>query len=46
LKFTPYNPIDFVEHLVAVAHPEIGTPPIQDRIELPDYHVEPIGTSE
>src|SRR5204863_5773297 len=38
LQLTPNGPVHLMECPVAVADPEIGTPPIQDRVQLLDHH--------
>src|SRR5215472_1429753 len=40
MQFAPNSPVHLMKCPVAVANPEIGTPPIQDRVQLPDYHVD------
>lgn len=32
-----HGPIDVMKDAVAVAYSEIGTPPIQDRVQLPNH---------
>src|SRR5580704_16274035 len=40
LQLAPNGPIHLMECPVAVADPEIGTPPIQDRVQLLDHHAD------
>src|SRR5690349_12604632 len=37
LQLAPNGPVHLMECPVAVANPEIGTPPIQDRVQLLDH---------
>src|SRR5713101_9186118 len=37
LQLTQHGPIDLMEDPVAVPDPKIGTPPIQDRVQLPNH---------
>src|SRR6266852_2501056 len=37
LQLAQHGPIDLVKDPVAVADPKIGTPPIQNRIQLPNH---------
>ena len=44
LQFAPNGPVHLMECPIAVANPEIGAPPIQDRVQLLDHHADlPIG---
>lgn len=40
LHFAPNGPVHRMECPVAVADPEIGTPPIRDRVQLLDHHAD------
>jgi len=39
LQLAPNGPVHLMECPVAVADPEVGTPPVQDRIQLLDHHI-------
>ena len=44
LELAPDGPVHFMKCPVAVADPEIGAPPIQDRIQLLDHYADlPVG---
>src|ERR1700733_6925976 len=40
VQFAPNGPVHLMECPVAVADPEIDTPPIQDRVQLLDHHAD------
>src|SRR5215469_13079103 len=40
LQLAPNGPVHLMECPVAVADPKIGTPPIQDQIQLLDYYAD------
>src|SRR5271166_6407811 len=46
LQLTQHGPIDLMEDPVAVADPKIGTPPIQDRMQLPNHLPDRRATAE
>src|SRR4029077_8040733 len=46
LQLAQHGPIDLMEDPVAVAGPEIGAPPIQDRIQLPNHLADRRATGE
>src|SRR6202167_3599041 len=44
LQLAPNGPVHLMEWPITVADPEIGAPPIQDRVQLLDHHADlPIG---
>src|ERR1700722_17268735 len=44
LQLAPNGPVHLMECPITVANPEIGTPPIQDRVQLLHHHADlPIG---
>src|SRR5580693_676172 len=44
LQLAPNGPVHLMECPITVADPEIGAPPIQDRVQLLDHHADlPIG---
>src|SRR5579859_154753 len=40
LQLAPSGPVHLMECPIAIADPEVGTPPIQDRVQLLDHHAD------